>query len=257
MILDFSKFTNKPKRVGIRLSLDEIDDSFKDIKGYGGKYKINKEGKIISIHKNYAQVLSPYKIKGKGGDVIDLCIYGKYKSWRVYTLIKNTFGEDLNEYKDYVPLKGFENLYLINKNGNIISLGNGIFNTRVKEISKCDCDGYLICNLSKNGKTKQYYIHRLIAETFIPNPRNFPFVNHKDENKKNNTIENLEWCTAKYNVQYSLGIPIKCYDFYTEETVIYPSAHECARNIKSNYKTILQHCENKQLVNNRYTVSYE
>ncbi len=47
-------------------------------------------------------------------------------------------------------------------------------------------------------------VHRLVAKAFIPNPNNYPCVNHKDENKSNNHADNLEWCTYKYNVQYSL-----------------------------------------------------
>ena len=58
--------------------------------------------------------------------------------------------------------------------------------------------GYLC--IAINGKNK--YIHRLVAEAFIPNPDNLPQVNHKDENKHNNSVENLEWCSAEYNMTY-------------------------------------------------------
>ena len=57
-------------------------------------------------------------------------------------------------------------------------------------------------SLSKKGKTLKKYVHRLIAEAFIPNPNNYPYINHKNENKLDNRIENLEWCTPQYNINY-------------------------------------------------------
>lgn len=66
--------------------------------------------------------------------------------------------------------------------------------------------GYIFVYLSKNGKVSRFYIHRLIAITFIPNPCNYPCVNHKDENPQNNRVENLEWCTQKYNANYGSHI---------------------------------------------------
>ena len=62
--------------------------------------------------------------------------------------------------------------------------------------------GYLTVCLTKNGKRKTQYVHRLVAEAFIPNPDHLPQVNHIDENKQNNKIENLEWCTAKQNTNH-------------------------------------------------------
>ena len=55
-------------------------------------------------------------------------------------------------------------------------------------------------------KRKNYLVHRLVAESFLPNPNNYPMVNHKDENKTNNNVTNLEWCTQQYNVNYGTGI---------------------------------------------------
>ena len=65
-----------------------------------------------------------------------------------------------------------------------------------------DEKGYLRTCLCKNSVSKFYLIHRLVAQTFIPNPNNLLEVNHKDGNKANNNVENLEWCNAKYNCNY-------------------------------------------------------
>ena len=68
---------------------------------------------------------------------------------------------------------------------------------RVKQQTNSNKGYKLIC---LNGK--QYLVHRLVASTFIPNPENYPQVNHKDENKTNNSVNNLEWCTNDYNCHY-------------------------------------------------------
>lgn len=63
-------------------------------------------------------------------------------------------------------------------------------------------NGYLQVDLYKNGKVAKFTVHRLVAMAFIPNPKNLPEINHKDEDKTNNCVENLEWCTHKYNINY-------------------------------------------------------
>ena len=62
--------------------------------------------------------------------------------------------------------------------------------------------GYMLIYLHKNGYKKGYSVHRLVAEAFIPNPNNLPQVNHKNEIKDDNRLENLEWCDTKYNINY-------------------------------------------------------
>lgn len=64
--------------------------------------------------------------------------------------------------------------------------------------------------LRKNGEQRRYSVHRLVAETFIENPNNLPEVNHKDENKLNNSVENLEWCDRVYNINYGTAHERAC-----------------------------------------------
>ncbi len=99
------------------------------------------------------------------------------------------------------PVKGFECLYEVSNKGNVRSLkwygGN-----KVKQLKQAEGKhGYCQVNLC-NGKGNMRYVHRLVAEAFIPNPNNLPCINHKDENPKNNCVENLEWCDQKYNCNY-------------------------------------------------------
>ena len=71
-----------------------------------------------------------------------------------------------------------------------------------KFLSQSIRSGYYKVTLFLDGEKKTFSVHRLIAETFIPNPKNLPMVNHKDENKLNNNIDNLEWVTALQNANY-------------------------------------------------------
>lgn len=103
-------------------------------------------------------------------------------------------------------VKGFEGLYQVSNLGRIKSLQfyvRGMYIKREKILKPCDNgNGYKIIYLMKNKKRNVRYIHRLVAIAFIKNPKNYKCINHKDENKKNNCVENLEWCTHKYNNNY-------------------------------------------------------
>lgn len=66
-----------------------------------------------------------------------------------------------------------------------------------------DKDGHMKVSLSKNGVVKNFFVHRLVATAFLPNPKGLPVVNHKDENPANNAVSNLEWCTVRENTNYN------------------------------------------------------
>ena len=90
--------------------------------------------------------------------------------------------------------------YLITEEGDVYSRKF----RKLRKMKQCrDNDGYKIINLCNNGKKKIHKVHRLVAETYIPNTDNLPEVNHIDEVKSNNNVANLEWSTHAYNIQYS------------------------------------------------------
>lgn len=95
--------------------------------------------------------------------------------------------------------------------------------------------GYPIVSLCKNGKRKNFTIHRLVAEAFLSNPDNLPQVNHKDENKTNNRVDNLEWCTNEYNINYGTRTektskPVLQFSKTGEFVREWSSISECGRN---------------------------
>lgn len=73
-----------------------------------------------------------------------------------------------------------------------------------------DWNGYLKVRLYNNNGSKKFFVHRLVAFHFLKNINNYEQINHKDENKKNNCVENLEWCSRKYNMNYGSTQKKKC-----------------------------------------------
>lgn len=110
-------------------------------------------------------------------------------------MLYNNYGDIIMKEK-WEKIEGFDN-YLISNYGNVKSIKNNII--LKKSINKY---GYIVYCLRKKNKGFVLYAHRLVAKTFISNPNNLPQVNHKDENKLNNRVDNLEWCTNIYNSNY-------------------------------------------------------
>ena len=105
-------------------------------------------------------------------------------------------------WKDVV---GYEGYYQVSNKGSVRSLeriDNIGRKHRGRTLRLLNHNGYRYIRLSKNGVTKTYIVHRLVAEAFIPNPKGLLEINHIDEDKINNNIENLEWCTRKHNVNH-------------------------------------------------------
>lgn len=102
-----------------------------------------------------------------------------------------------NMIEDWKDIPGYEGLYVVSNNGRVMNVRSGrVLRGIVNNL------GYIMVGLSKSGKVKMILVHRLVAEAFIKNPDNLREVNHKDEDKSNNNVDNLEWCDRKYNVNY-------------------------------------------------------
>ena len=103
--------------------------------------------------------------------------------------------------EEWKNIKGYEGIYKISNLGKIVRIKG----SQEHPMKIWNNGRYMEVRLSKGGKSTHFTLHRLLAVHFIPNPNNLRYVNHKDEDKRNNSIENLEWCTNRYNVTYSLG----------------------------------------------------
>lgn len=151
---------------------------------------------------------------------------------------------------------GYEGLYQVSNFGNVKSLNymktgkEKVLNARKNKY------GYLCIALSKEGRKKFYFVHRLVAIAFISNPNNYPQVNHKDEDKTNNACFNLEWCSAKYNMTYGTRIqrfiesdinnPKKSKKVLCIETgKIYPSVHQVQRDLGFSRSSVTLACLGK------------
>lgn len=159
-------------------------------------------------------------------------------------------------WKDVV---GYEGYYQVSDQGRVRSVDR-IITCADGQIRRCksrilkfgkNWKGYLLITLSKDCQCKTYQVHRLVAEAFIPNPENKPEVNHKDEDKTNNCIDNLEWMTSKENNNYGTAIvrrsikrgkPVRC----IETGEVYYSANEAERQTGVNSSHIGEVCRGIQ-----------
>ncbi len=129
----------------------------------------------------------------------------------------------------YIIIDEFDN-YAISNYGNIKNVKNKKILTPYK-----NKNGYLSYTFCQNGIKKTFRLHRLVGLYFIPNPNSLPYINHKDGNKINNHVENLEWCTAKENDNHArkTGLkqqekPVKAIELSTKEELCFKSVSEAS-----------------------------
>lgn len=160
----------------------------------------------------------------------------------------------------FKPVKGYAGIYEISNMGRVKSLSRVVErkdgNTRVTEdriilpfLTKC---GYHQIVLCKDGVRKKHLIHRLVANAFIENPNKLPIINHKDENKLNNRVDNLEWCSAYYNLRYGKMqaklVKINVIDSKGDIVEVVEGIRECERKYSISKYLIKQSSEGKDLI---------
>ena len=231
-----------------------LSDKLVDLSEAPG-YKITDKGTVISYKYPTPYIVKPYIIKGNIL-VVDLRKDNKYVHIRVNKLLAKYFPKE--------PPVGYKQIYghygyFINKNGDVISDNplNNNYKGRIQLHSFVGNGGYVYVRINN----KNYLLHRLVALTFIPNPYNFPQVNHKDENKQNNSVDNLEWCDSQYNNTYNgksyratrwACKKCKLIDLKENTETICDSINYIAAHLRVNKGTVTYHIKNKSVYNNRY-----
>lgn len=165
--------------------------------------------------------------------------------------------KDIPNYEKYYKISNYGVIVSIPRNGTIMQ-------EKVLKQYK-DKYGYLKVILQKNGIKKNKYIHQLVAQTFLDNPNNCLYVNHKDENKSNNNVENLEWCTQKFNMNYGTRnnrisknerIKINQYDLNNNFIKTWNGFVEIKETLNIDISGIIRCCRNQYKTSNGYMWRY-
>lgn len=219
-----------------------MQEFWKPVPGFEGKYEISNLGRVRNVQRgNILKVVT----SGKSYKYVWLTIDSSQdKQLNIVRTLDKLFDEHI--YKDtsietsdieiWRDVVGYEGCYRVSNLGRVKSCfrsRRGKNNTvsyvyeKIKQLTT-DIDGYLLVSLYNDTASQVVRVHRLVAQAFLPNPDNLPQVNHKDGDKFNNSVTNLEWCTNQDNIDHSWKIglresrrrfQVKCVD--TGE--IYPS----------------------------------
>jgi len=183
------------------------------------------------------------ELKIKSTSLISMCCMGKRKT--AYNFIWKNLSkiEEIGDFREIISNNNKTYLkYKINSEGIIINKNNIILKPKIEY-------GYKVVGLtSDDGIKNNFKVHRLVAMTFIDNPNKYNIVNHIDENKLNNNVENLEWCNHKQNITHSQGKKVNQIDMETNKIIkTFDSVCDAFRELNKNYgANIRWACEGKR-----------
>lgn len=153
---------------------------------------------------------------------------------------------------------------LVKSNDRTINSATGIRNYLGKILKpEITQDGHCRVVISVGGKRQHIFVHRLVADAFIPNPNNFPVINHKDENPLNNSVDNLEWCTVAYNNAYNNrhkrigdaeGFDVVVYDINHNQIDLLPSIASFSRKYSISNTTAWRRSKDSKIINNKFYI---
>ena len=176
--------------------------------------------------------------------------------------------------EEWKEIRDYEGRYMVSNFGNVISCeryvkvcGGGKRLVKEKKLKQSKCPGgYSGVNLWKDNSRKMFLVHRLVAEAFLENKNKLPEVNHKDENKENNRVDNLEWCTSKYNANYGTRNKRMIKQKYLKAVIMldlsgnelkrFESLGDASRETGFDISAIIRVCKGKQRTSMGYKWKY-
>lgn len=182
--------------------------------------------------------------------------------------MKEEIWKNIRDYGDYYEVSNFGRVRSKNRTIEQECKGKKVNFTYKGSILKQQLinSGYYVVSLSKSSIQKKFLVHRLVAETFLDNPKNYSQINHVDENKLNNNLDNLEWCDAKYNILYNnratkigrkLGKKIFVYDKEHKLIRIFNSSKEASYFLCIPDRGIRKACTRNNHLYKNYIWNYE
>lgn len=236
-----------------------------DIKKRGGVIKHKevyaKKGNNVTV---FSSVKDASEKTGCLKDKIYKCCNGKMMHTGGYEWSYEPFISE-SESIEWRDCAGYEGIYQVNRNGEVRSCQKGKWHLLSVGVSR---HGYRHVSFHKNGKRKNLRCNRLVAEAFIPNPYNLPYVNHKDENPSNDNVENLEWCTCEYNNNYGTlkdrqsknnpkNRPVCMFDVDGTFIREFYNINDAAKFVDGAHTCILRCCNNKVFCYKGYIWRYK